>query len=162
MNSLRILALAALLATLATPATAAPEHAMHGKHEHGAPPFDGDHSEAMLHHLMRMAQKLDLDEAQQTRIHEILQASREDLRGLTTAGAENRQALHDVLTTEPLDEEALAKAADAAGDLVAERIVIAAHAARAVMAELSEEQRARLNEMREEHLARMRERRGAD
>ena len=104
-------------------------------------------------------QQLDLGEAQKAAIHAIVQDARGDLKAVSRAGADNRQALHDVLSAETLDEDALAKAAEGAGDLVAERIVIAAHAAKAVMAELTDEQRAELNAMREEHMAKLREKR---
>jgi Spy/CpxP family protein refolding chaperone len=159
MKSLHMLSITTLALMLAGPVLAGPEYAGHGRGDRGVSHFDGDPSDSVLHMTMRAVHQLDLSDEQKEAVHAILKDTRKDLQAVGEAGSDNRQALHEALTAETLDEDALAKAATGAGDLVAERIVIAAHAARAVMAELTEEQRAELQLMREEHMAKLHEKR---
>ena len=159
MTKIRTLMLTGLLAVLATPVLAGPGDSHHDNAGRAFAGAHGDPSDAMLHHLARVAQELDLDAAQKESIDAIVQQARKELAAVQEAGQDNREQLHGLLTADTLDEERLAEAAGAAGELLAERIVIAAQAAHSVLGQLTEEQRGELQTMREAHMSRMQERR---
>lgn len=126
----------------------------------------GDPSSMVLRHLAHQVEQLDLDDAQDAAIEAIFDDSKADLKANRLAARDNRAILHDILTADTLDEDALASAARTEGDLVAERIVIAATAASAVKAELDADQLAELEanitERRERMAEHRAERRGAE
>ena len=157
MTKIRTLMLTGLLAVLATPALAGPGDSHHDNAGRAFAGPHGDPSDAMLHHLARATQELELDAGQQENIHAIVQQARKDLAAVQEAGQDYREQLHELLTADTLDEERLAETAGAAGELLAERIVIAAQAAHSVLGQLTEEQRAELRTMREAHMSRMHE-----
>jgi Spy/CpxP family protein refolding chaperone len=156
MRITRTLFIAALATSLATPVLAGPEHGSHERGPRGIAGYDGDSSDAVLHMMLRATRELDLSAEQQTSIRTIADAAREQLNAASKAAGDNRKALHEVLTADTLDEAALEQAADSAGALVSQRIMIAARAARDMRAELTPEQVAQLETLREEHMAKLR------
>ena len=158
MTMIRTLMMTGLLAALATPALAGPGDAHHDMEGGAFARLDGEPSDAMLQHLARAAQELELDATQKENIQAILEQAREDLAATQEAGKDNRKQLHELLTADTLDEEQLAQTAGTSGDLLAERIVITAQAAHSALSQLTEEQRAELRTMREAHMGRMHER----
>ncbi|KAA9129851.1 periplasmic heavy metal sensor [Marinihelvus fidelis] len=131
---------AAALALMAGTAVAGPGHD-HDRGHRGAPP---DMSAMMLRHLGHQVKSLDLDDSQEAAIKAIFESSKADLEANKLAAKDNRKALHELLMADTLDEGALATLARAEGELVAERIVIAATTASQVKANLSSDQPAEL------------------
>ncbi len=143
----RTLLLTALLGA-APLALAGPEHPGHG----------GDPWAGATRHLAHAVKRLDLTTEQEDAIKAIFEANREDLKTSFVAERELREELHEILTADVLDENALADAAQRSGELTEERVLLSGTVTAAVLAELDETQKAELQAMREERQDRRRER----
>jgi len=118
------------------------------------PRHDRDHAamgSEVIHHLVKALHRLDLSEAQKVSIHEDLQGLRESMQPLVEELAETREALHEQITAENYDANAVADIANRQGNLTAEMTIIASETASGVLAQLSDEQRAELVEMADTH-----------
>ena len=157
MQIMRMLVLAFLASLPAAVFAAGPGGAGHGPGpmHHG---FDGGPGAMFLHPLARAVHRLDLDDAQKTRIDAILADAGEQMKKLDASSGDERGALHEVLISEPMDKAALEATAKREGELLTQRIIIGGTAANAVLGELSEEQRTELRAMHEEFRDRMRQR----
>lgn len=164
---LTLLTLAAVFGVLSlAPAVVAQPgpHGQRGGHGfHGG----GDHHRAG-HGFFRALRQLDLTEAQREEIHGILQARKDDGEGDRQALRDARGALHEAVTTTPLDEAAVRGAAADLAALEADAAVARAETYNAVYDVLTPEQREKLAEIeataaerREERREDRRERRGA-
>lgn len=111
---------------------------------------------AQMHGALK---RLDLDESQRAAVRDVFEQHRNVFAANQAASRDNRQALHTVVTAEPLDADILAGVAELEGQLAAERVMLFGEVASEVYALLSEEQRAQLQQWRE-HLADRGPRRG--
>ena len=103
--------------------------------------------------------RLDLDEAQETSLREIMDTMREDLRPVMEATREGHMQLKELINADTYDETVVASIADRQGDLAAERLMITSRAMSDALQLLTEEQRAELEAMAEERRERRSERR---
>ncbi len=157
LNRTTLAATAMALTLFAGTALAGPEHG----HHKGRKGPQGDPSTMVLRVLAHQVESLDLTDAQAAAIDTTFKNSEVDLKANKAAAHENRKALHALLTADVLDEDALASVARIEGDLVAERIVIAATATSKVKAELDADQLAALQAQAEKFRERAMARRDA-
>jgi len=136
-----------------------------GPHHDRAHPGMGMGTEVMQH-LFQAMHRLDLSEEQKTAIHADLSGLKETMQPLMLELQESRKALHEQITADTYDAEAVAGIAARQGSLTAEMTVIASEAASGVFAQLSDEQRAELKAMgtayrvhRKDHMEMMKKRR---
>lgn len=103
----------------------------------------------VIEHVARAVRRLDLSEEQRTAIHAELQGMRETMKPLVHEMLDTRKALHEQITADQYDAQAVAEIAERQGSLTSEMTIIASGAAASVLAQLSEEQRAELQAMAE-------------
>jgi Spy/CpxP family protein refolding chaperone len=124
----------------------------------------------VMQHLVKALHRLDLSEEQKTAIHADLGGLRESMQPLMHELLDSRKALHEQITADTYDADAVAEIAARQGSLTAEMTIIASEAASGVLAQLNDEQRAELKAMgtahrahRKDHMEMMKKRReGAD
>lgn len=104
--------------------------------------------------IQRMAKQLDLDETQQQTINNIVEAARPEFESLRERAGVNRQAMRNLVTTDPDYSAKLSNLAIENGELMAEGTILFGRVRAELSAELTEEQRAML----EERMAQGRER----
>lgn len=121
----------------------------------------------VIEHFARALRQLDLSEDQKTAIHEDLRGLRESVRPLVHEMFETRKALHQQITADAYDSDAVAELATRQGSISAEITIIASEVAAGVLAQLTDEQRAELHALaearrahREAHRELKRQRRG--
>jgi Spy/CpxP family protein refolding chaperone len=107
----------------------------------------------VMEYLTRALHQLDLTEEQKTAIHADLQGLKDSMKPLAQELRASRKALHEQITADEYDAEAVAEIAANQGSLTAEMTVIASQTASGVLARLTDEQRAELKTMAEEHHA---------
>ncbi len=131
------------------------EHGTHQDrmHQRGGPGGPGM-AAPVIQHLTRAIRHLDLSAEQEESIHADLQGLRGTLTPLVMELHEAKRELMGLITASEYDADAVAINAEKQGNLTAEITMIASDAASAVLAQLSEEQRAELKAMGEERRAR--------
>lgn len=155
----------ALAGTLAFSAAAfgGPEHDHDKASQYASRQGNGpgeDPARSFVGRLVRAVHTLDLDEAQIAAIHDILAENKEALHANHLATKDAHEALRETLMADSLDPTELEAIARLEGDLTAERIVLSAHVATRVLAELTEEQREELRILHEHHQRKMAQRKG--
>lgn len=122
----------------------------------------------VMQHLVRAMHRLDLSEEQRTAIHADLSGLKETMQPLMLELQESRKALHEQITADTYNADAVAEIAARQGSLTTEMTIIASEAASGVLAQLSDEQRAELKAMgtahrahRKDHMEMMKKRREA-
>lgn len=123
----------------------AKEHGQDRRGSHGAPGL----ALPVVEHLTKALRRLELTAEQKKAAHAELKAMREQIRPLMLKMRENRKSLHELISAETYDSDAVAEAAAAQGSLTAEITRIAGGTAAAVLAKLTAEQRTRLAAMGE-------------
>lgn len=161
MNLLKSATLASLMLFPALPALAGHDEyrASPPPHPHAVRDFDrraDDPAAKMLQHVAHAVRRLELEETQRDAIRGIIRGAGEELRAMHPDAMALRDSVHDIVTAEDFDAAALAAAAQAGGELMAERIVIAGTAANAALSQLTPEQRAKLEALRAEFRERKR------
>jgi len=143
---------------LAASVSAAPRGPREGRHV-------GPEYAQVMERLGQAVGQLDLSEDQRSAIRSEFEAFRETVRPLAMEMRQGREALRDVVTAATYDAEAAAGIAQRQGSLAAKLMTASADAAAAVLARLTDEQRAELKDMAEfrrehraEHRAMARER----
>lgn len=138
-----------------------------GPHHDRAHPGMGMGPEVM-HHLFKAMHRLDVSEEQKTAIHTELSGLRESIEPLMLELRESRKALHEQITADTYDADAVAEIAARQGNLTTEMTIIASQTASDVLAQLSDEQRTELKAMgaahrahRKDHMEMMKKRREA-
>ena len=109
--------------------------------------------------LFHAIKRLDLDEAQETSLREIMDTMRADLHPIMQATREGHMQLKELINSDTYDEAAVATIAGKEGDLAAERLMITSRAMSDAIQLLTEEQRAELEAMAKERRERRKERR---
>lgn len=107
----------------------------------------------VIERVAKAVRQLDLSEEQKTAIHAELQAMRTSLKPLVREMHETRKALHEQITADQYDAEAVAAIAARQGSLTSDMTIIASEAAASVLSQLNDEQRAELQAMAETHRA---------
>jgi Spy/CpxP family protein refolding chaperone len=141
-----------LIAALAATSTA---QARDHRDDRNGPPRDGSVAMEMVGHMHRALKQLDLSAEQEEAIKAEFKAMKTDLRPLADAMRDNRAALHELLTAEDFDAEAVSAIADEQGQITADMVRLASSTIHAAKRELTEDQLAQLAEMREEHRQRL-------
>ena len=120
----------------------------------------------IIQHLARAIRRLDLSDDQKDSIHAEFKGLKSTLKPLVQELHESKKDLHGLITASEYDAEAVAINAERQGSLMAEITIIASEVAAAVLAQLSDAQRAELEAMgedrrghREAHHQRVREHR---
>lgn len=113
---------------------------------HGGP----DMAPQFIERIGRALRSLDLSEEQRDSAHSELEALKESMKPLVKSMHENRKNLHDLVTADSYDSDAVAEVAEQQGAITAEMTILASSAAANVLALLNEEQRAQLKNMAEE------------
>lgn len=147
-----IIKLAVLLTALATTGYAiAADHGERGKrmHQRGGP----DMGMQVIEHLTRAIRRLDLSEEQKDAIRADMQGFREDFKPLVKQVHENRKALHELITADSNEDEAVSAIASQLGQLTEEMTLLVSDQAASILDELDEEQRAELKAMGDERRA---------
>lgn len=152
MAKLHVILVCTAALTLSAAANAQRPGQRPGGMETGAPP-----AMQVVQHLHRALRQLDLSEDQQAAIREALQSLHADLKPLWHELMEGRAIMHELVTAENYDADAVAELAAAQGEATAQMIQHAAATVRTALDQLSEEQHAELAAMRERHRARMAE-----
>ncbi len=118
-------------------------------HQRGGPGM----ATPIIQHLTRAIRRLDLSDDQKESIHTELKGLKGTLKPLVQELHESKKDLHGLITASEYDAEAVAINAERQGSLTAEITIIASEVASAVLAQLSDAQRAELEAMGEEHRA---------
>ncbi len=131
-------------------------------HQRGGPGM----ATPIIQHLARAIRRLDLSDDQKDSIHAEFKGLKSTLKPLVQELHESKKDLHGLITASEYDAEAVAINAERQGSLTTEITIIASEVASAVLAQLSDAQRAELEAMGEErrahregHHQRVRERR---
>jgi Spy/CpxP family protein refolding chaperone len=127
----------------------------------------GEMGTQVIEHLGKAVRRLDLSEEQKESIHADIKGLKESIRPLVKELHQGRKELHGLITGTEYDAEAVAAIADKQGSLTAEITRVASGTAAAVLAQLTDEQRAELVAMgearqahREKHRGKMKARTG--
>ena len=121
-------------------------------HQRGGPGGPGM-AASSIQHLTRAIRRLDLSDEQKESIHADLEGLRGSLKPLVGELHEAKKALRDLITASEYDADAVASNAELQGHLTAQITMITSEAASAVLAQLSEEQRAQLKAMGEDRMS---------
>ena len=140
-NTPYVLLVAVLVAAFSINASANPR-----EHGFGGPGFGIPDPEVMVD---RMADRLDLDDAQIATIENILVAVRPQAEDLRERFRANRQALHALDTSDPAYETTLNNLAISQGQLATEGILLATRVRTEIRAVLTDEQAEELERGRE-------------
>ena len=124
-------------------------------HQRGGPDIAGQ----IMEHLGRAVRNLDLTEDQKVAIREEFGGFKETVMPLVKELHQGRKGLHLAITGETYDADAVAAIATQQGELTTEITLVAIEAAAAVLAQLSDEQRAELRAMAQDRRAHFEERR---
>lgn len=117
--------------------------------QRGGPEMAGQ----VIKRLARAVRQLDLSEEQQAATRAEFEGFRESVKPLVKELHQGRIALHEAVTDDIYDADAVAGLAQQQGKLVTEITIVTSEAAAAVLARLSDEQRAELKAMAEERRA---------
>lgn len=123
-------------------------HHGHSRMLHGGPNFD-----RIVEHMSR---RLELDETQQQKIHNIVDAARPQAEALQEQAKANREAMHSLDSADPDYDVKLQNLAVKNGELVTQLTLLHGRVIADVHAELTDEQKAKMSQIRD----RMSERRG--
>ncbi len=145
--SLSLLMAALLLAASTAAAERGPRHDR--MNQRGGGPMGAQ----MIKHLTRAIRQLDLSDEQRESIRTDLKGLKESLRPLIKELHQGRKELHGLVTADSYDAGAVAALAEQQGKLSAEITTLANGAAAAVLAQLSDKQRAEMKAMGEERRA---------
>lgn len=115
------------------------------RHDRGQPGMGAE----VIEHFVRALRHLDLSEEQRDAIHGDLRGLKEAMKPLMDEMLQTRKALHQQITSDAYDSDAVAELATRQGSISAEMTIIASEAAAGILAQLSEEQRAELASMAE-------------
>lgn len=113
----------------------------------------------VIQHLGKAIRRLDLSEEQRVAIHDEFGVFKETVKPLVHEFHSGRKGLHGVITADAFDADAAAEIAEQQGQLTTEITMLVSEAAAAVLAHLSDEQRAELQAMGEERRVRKSEHR---
>ena len=116
-------------------------HGMHRGMTHGGPDM-----ERMVEH---MSQRLDLDEAQELVIRNIVDAAKPEAEALREQAMSNREAMHDLDMADDDYDVKFQNLAGKNGEIVTQMTLLHGRVMAEVNAELSDEQRAKLSEARD-------------
>ena len=95
--------------------------------------------------MMRDFARLDLSEEQREQVRKLLDEKRKSMDEQMRSERESHQALHQAMTAQPYDAEAVRRLAEAQGAAVTARIIARAETRQRIRALLSDEQREQLD-----------------
>jgi Spy/CpxP family protein refolding chaperone len=119
-----------------------------GRLSAGAFPQRG-HSEFGPRVFSRIARALDLSDDQKTQIKAILKSHSSEIETQMKASAAARQAVHEAVLAQPVDEAAIRAAAQRLGEIHADGAVLFAKIRTEVQPLLTDEQRAKIQKFRD-------------
>ena len=120
----------------------------HGRHGHQRRSADP------MRMVKRMTRRLDLDETQQQTISNIVEAAKPEFEVLRDRSRANRQAMRQLVTTDPDYSAKLSNLAAETGEVAAERTRLFGRVRSEINAELTDEQRAELESLASERSGR--------
>jgi Spy/CpxP family protein refolding chaperone len=123
----------------------------------GHQPFEGpaDPATQVVERLHRALRQLDLSEEQSEAIRREFRAMQESIKPLRMEMHETRRSLHELLTAESYDSEAVSALAADQGETMADMIRITSATAHSVLSQLTDAQRAELADLREQRRERL-------
>lgn len=114
------------------------------------PPFAGGSGpEGRFEPLLRLASRLGLTDTQKAEMKKVAQSHRDEWKALAQRAVTARQALHQAVTAEPIDDAAIRQRSGDVAAVEADMAVARAHARSEMLKVLTPQQQAQMKEMKD-------------